>query len=174
MNINMGLNKIWRIARYFLWTDGNMLIVYLPDLPNVIFFPLFRHLPLETEQSFSSELLSCLTAPRSYKLTPQSGHYFINGIAHWQRLNWKCHLFRVLGHHKRWNENLFCKWRIISKYYIYSRYGCILSTYLTCNNIWLLVHVYGVRLCLWTVATNGPIVHPPGDTWVWRVMVECC
>jgi hypothetical protein len=25
-----------------------------------------------------------------------------------------------------------------------------------------------VRLCLWTTATNGPIVHPPGDIWAWR------
>jgi hypothetical protein len=25
------------------------------------------------------------------------------------------------------------------------------------------VHVNVVRLCLWTAATNGPIVHPPGD-----------
>jgi hypothetical protein len=32
-------------------------------------------------------------------------------------------------------------------------------------------HGDGVRLCLWTVATNGPI-HHPGDTWVWRAMVK--
>jgi hypothetical protein len=30
--------------------------------------------------------------------------------------------------------------------------------------------VSGVRLRLWTATTNGPIVHPPGDTWVWRAM----
>jgi hypothetical protein len=24
-----------------------------------------------------------------------------------------------------------------------------------------------VRLCLWNVATNGPVVHPPYDIWVW-------
>jgi hypothetical protein len=28
-----------------------------------------------------------------------------------------------------------------------------------------------VRLCLRTAATNGPIVHPPGDLWAWRAMV---
>jgi hypothetical protein len=28
-----------------------------------------------------------------------------------------------------------------------------------------------VRLCLRTAATNGPIVHPPSDMWVWRTMV---
>jgi hypothetical protein len=33
-------------------------------------------------------------------------------------------------------------------------------------------HVNWVRLCLWTAATNGPIVHPPGDIWAWRTMVE--
>jgi hypothetical protein len=31
---------------------------------------------------------------------------------------------------------------------------------------------YGkVRLCLRTAATNGPIVHPPGDMWAWRTTV---
>jgi len=33
-------------------------------------------------------------------------------------------------------------------------------------------HVDGVRLCLWTAATNGPTVHYPGDIWAWRTMVE--
>jgi hypothetical protein len=34
--------------------------------------------------------------------------------------------------------------------------------------VWL-IDYGGVRLCLRTAATNGPIVHPPGDMWVWRV-----
>jgi hypothetical protein len=29
----------------------------------------------------------------------------------------------------------------------------------------------GVRLCLRTAATNGPIFHFPGDMWAWRAMV---
>jgi hypothetical protein len=29
----------------------------------------------------------------------------------------------------------------------------------------------GVKLCLRTAATNGPIVHPRGDMWAWRTMV---
>jgi hypothetical protein len=29
----------------------------------------------------------------------------------------------------------------------------------------VVVHVDGVRLCLWTAATNGPIVHSPGHIW---------
>jgi hypothetical protein len=32
--------------------------------------------------------------------------------------------------------------------------------------------VHGVRLRLWTVVTNRPIVHPPGNIWAWRTMVE--
>jgi hypothetical protein len=36
------------------------------------------------------------------------------------------------------------------------------------------VHVDGVRWCLWTLASNGPILHPAGDIWVWRAMVEWC
>jgi hypothetical protein len=26
----------------------------------------------------------------------------------------------------------------------------------------------GVRLCLWTAATNGPVIHLQDDMWVWR------
>jgi hypothetical protein len=29
-----------------------------------------------------------------------------------------------------------------------------------------------VRLCLWTAAINGPIVHPPCDTWAWKTHDE--
>jgi hypothetical protein len=32
--------------------------------------------------------------------------------------------------------------------------------------------VDGVRLRLWTAATNGPDAHPPGDIWARRTMVE--
>jgi hypothetical protein len=31
-----------------------------------------------------------------------------------------------------------------------------------------------VRRRLWTATTNGPLVHPPGDLWVWRSMAERC
>jgi hypothetical protein len=30
------------------------------------------------------------------------------------------------------------------------------------------VHVDKATLCLWTAATNGPVVNSPGDTWIWR------
>jgi hypothetical protein len=33
-------------------------------------------------------------------------------------------------------------------------------------------HVDRVRLRLWTAATDRPIVHPLGDIWTWRTMVE--
>jgi hypothetical protein len=32
--------------------------------------------------------------------------------------------------------------------------------------------VDGVGLRLWIPATNGTIIRPPGDIWVWRTMVE--
>jgi hypothetical protein len=34
------------------------------------------------------------------------------------------------------------------------------------------VYVDGARLCLWTVATNGPIFHRPDYIWVWKAAVE--
>jgi hypothetical protein len=42
------------------------------------------------------------------------------------------------------------------------------------TNIWfnVVVHVNGVRLCLWTMATNAHIVHPTGDISVWTAMAE--
>jgi hypothetical protein len=33
---------------------------------------------------------------------------------------------------------------------------------------WFIDDVDGVRSCLWTAVTNGPILHPPGDIWVWE------
>jgi len=33
-------------------------------------------------------------------------------------------------------------------------------------------HVSGVRLGLWTAATNGDIVHPSDDRWGWRDALE--
>jgi hypothetical protein len=33
-----------------------------------------------------------------------------------------------------------------------------------------LIDYEGVRLCLGTAATNGPIVHPQGDIRTWRAM----
>jgi hypothetical protein len=41
-----------------------------------------------------------------------------------------------------------------------------------CDDDFLVVHIYGVRFFLWIAATNGPIVHPLGDIWVWRAKVE--
>jgi hypothetical protein len=35
----------------------------------------------------------------------------------------------------------------------------------------VVVDVYGVRLCLRTAATNGPIVHPADDKRVWTANV---
>jgi hypothetical protein len=40
------------------------------------------------------------------------------------------------------------------------------------GHIVIVLHVDRVRLCLLTAATNGPIVHPPGGVWTWRVMEE--
>jgi hypothetical protein len=43
--------------------------------------------------------------------------------------------------------------------------GCSLLTF----NDWLIDYVGEVRY-ISTVATNGPIFHPPGDRWAWRAM----
>jgi hypothetical protein len=48
-----------------------------------------------------------------------------------------------------------------------------LSSECLVSNIWfVVVYVSGVRQCLWSAATSGPIVCRPGDIWVWRAMVE--
>jgi hypothetical protein len=36
----------------------------------------------------------------------------------------------------------------------------------------LVVQVDRMRRCIQTAATNGPIVHPPDNIWVWRATVE--
>jgi hypothetical protein len=36
----------------------------------------------------------------------------------------------------------------------------------------IIIKVDGMRLRLWTAATNGPIINSPGDTWAWSTMVE--
>jgi hypothetical protein len=46
-------------------------------------------------------------------------------------------------------------------------FSCLVAEY-----DWLIDHVDGVRLRLWTAATSGPIVYPPGDIWAWRSMVR--
>jgi hypothetical protein len=40
------------------------------------------------------------------------------------------------------------------------------------NHEVFVVHVDGVRRCLWTATTNEPTAHPPADNWVWTATVE--
>jgi hypothetical protein len=56
----------------------------------------------------------------------------------------------------------------------YGTWGSIRHhTYIMCSLFTdVVIHVDGVRLCLCMAATNGPIVRPPEDAWVWRTMVE--
>jgi hypothetical protein len=42
--------------------------------------------------------------------------------------------------------------------------------YFACDATIRLIDYDGVRR-LRTAATNGPIVHPPGDKWAWSAMV---
>jgi hypothetical protein len=47
-----------------------------------------------------------------------------------------------------------------------SDYQCLRVS--TLYNDWLIMKRWD---CLITADTNGPIAHPPGDTWAWRAMV---
>jgi hypothetical protein len=55
---------------------------------------------------------------------------------------------------------------------------CFLKRYYNHTSNWLSLlltdHVDGVRLRLWTAATNGPIAHPPGDIWARITTMEWC
>jgi hypothetical protein len=91
---------------------GNMLNIYLPDLQNVIFFPLFRHPSLETSRdlvkSVPTRIIS-LQSPFPFLASPLSAPQTSSttGALHERdsvttRLKTlKRLLFRVLGHRKR-------------------------------------------------------------------------
>jgi hypothetical protein len=64
----------------------NTLNAYLPDWLNVIFFSLFRHLPVKTGRVLGKcpvwqAFFPRLATPRANKLAPEPGNFFINGIA---------------------------------------------------------------------------------------------
>jgi hypothetical protein len=61
-------------------------------------------------------------------------------------------------------NGLWFRWRVGLMHVCYNRMKCYLFI--------VIVHVNGVRQCLWTAATNGPIIHSPGDLWAWGAMVE--
>jgi hypothetical protein len=62
---------------------------------------------------------------------------------------------------------------ILRMYSCPSLFLLIFKDFLWCIFVhYFVVQVDGVRPCLWPVATSRPIVHPPGDTWVWTATVE--
>jgi hypothetical protein len=62
-----------------------------------------------------------------------------------------------------------------------ARFTVFVWQVIACSTIWnsktsllcrVAAHVDGVRPCLWTAATTGPVVHPPDYIWVWKTTVE--
>jgi hypothetical protein len=88
-----------------------------------------------------------------------------------------------------WRWGIGVVWRHDRRWVAFCREHCLTSTRYwhfsvnhledlkLCNHLIvfaqsLVVHVDGVRLYLWTAATNRPTVHTPGDIWVRGAMVE--
>jgi hypothetical protein len=61
---------------------------------------------------------------------------------------------------------------MLGKWFRWERYAARVGKKYAC--LFKIVHDYadGVRLCLWTAATNGSTVHPLDEVWAWRAKVE--
>jgi hypothetical protein len=66
-----------------------------------------------------------------------------------------CYFFLCCTGLRRWKT---CDWLC--------KESCQMSCY------WLVVHVDGVSLCVWTEATSWPVVHPQHEKWVCRATME--
>lgn len=61
-----------------------------------------------------------------------------------------------------WHQHSPCCYHLVYNLHI----PCLCSLNL------IVVYAHVVRLCLWAVATNRPLVYAPDDIWIWRAMVE--
>jgi hypothetical protein len=60
---------------------------------------------------------------------------------------------------------MLCSWMYSDNKHVFQKWKFKLTT---CEQNEMLIICRWVRLHLWTAANNRPIVHPPGDIWVWR------
>jgi hypothetical protein len=104
-----------------------------------------------------SRWLGAILSLRKPGLAPMSAHVaFVAENWHWDRFCWFDSHYSFQAYWTTWTPS-----QLTLSISLHIDISCCLD-----------VHVDGVRRCVETAATKGPIVHPPSNIWVWTATVE--